>query len=82
MPLSKASHPAELVCALQLAESKDLKLDHVRHFILDECDKVLDTIGELPACLSGRSNAWLGCRVCTHKSPFMTCMHGKVPFKQ
>lgn len=24
-----------------------MKLDHVRHFILDECDKVLDTIGEL-----------------------------------
>ena len=31
---------------VQLAELKELKLDSVRHFILDECDKVLDTIGE------------------------------------
>jgi len=28
----------------QLAEEKHMKLEHVRHFILDECDKVLDTI--------------------------------------
>jgi len=25
-----------------------MKLEHVRHFILDECDKVLDTIGQPP----------------------------------
>ena len=29
---------------LDLVESGHLKLDHVKHFILDECDRMLDTI--------------------------------------
>ena len=32
----------------QLANDKDLKLNNVRHFIIDECDKVLDGLGKSP----------------------------------
>jgi ATP-dependent RNA helicase UAP56/SUB2 len=30
---------------LQLSREKHLKLDKVKHFVLDECDKMLDTMG-------------------------------------
>ena len=32
---------------LDLARQKDLNLKHVRHFILDECDKMLESLGKL-----------------------------------
>lgn len=32
---------------LALAREKDLSLKNVRHFILDECDKMLDSLGRL-----------------------------------
>lgn len=32
---------------LALARDKDLSLKNVRHFILDECDKMLDSLGRL-----------------------------------
>ena len=32
---------------LALARDKDLPLKNVRHFILDECDKMLDSLGRL-----------------------------------
>ena len=31
---------------VQLAQEKHMSLGNVRHFVIDECDKVLDTIGE------------------------------------
>jgi hypothetical protein len=31
---------------VQLANEKALKLGSVRHFVIDECDKVLDNVGE------------------------------------
>jgi superfamily II DNA/RNA helicase len=33
---------------LALARDKDLLLKNVRHFILDECDKMLESLGKLP----------------------------------
>lgn len=30
---------------LDLIRNKALKLDNIRHFIIDECDKMLDTLG-------------------------------------
>jgi ATP-dependent RNA helicase UAP56/SUB2 len=33
---------------LALARDKDLPLKNVRHFILDECDKMLESLGKLP----------------------------------
>ena len=35
---------------LQLVNEKDLKLNNIKHFILDECDRVLDSLG-LFVCL-------------------------------
>lgn len=35
------------VCVMQLGRNGDLKLGSVRHFILDECDKMLDKLGAL-----------------------------------
>ena len=32
-------------CVQQLAKEKALKLESLRHFILDECDKMLDNVG-------------------------------------
>ena len=32
---------------LALAKSKALNLKHVKHFIIDECDKVLESIGKI-----------------------------------
>lgn len=32
---------------LDLIRNKALKLDSVKHFIIDECDKMLDTLGML-----------------------------------
>ena len=32
---------------LALAREKDLSLKNVRHFILDECDKMLESLGNL-----------------------------------
>jgi ATP-dependent RNA helicase UAP56/SUB2 len=32
---------------LQLAEEKNLVLKNVKHFVLDECDKMLDSLGIL-----------------------------------
>jgi len=31
---------------LALAKSKALNLRHVKHFVIDECDKVLDSLGK------------------------------------
>lgn len=31
---------------LQLAKENSLKLNTVRHFVLDECDKMLEKLGE------------------------------------
>ncbi len=33
-------------CMLQLMQRKVLKLASVRHFVLDECDKMLESVGE------------------------------------
>ena len=33
---------------LALGRDKDLGLKNVRHFILDECDKMLESLGKLP----------------------------------
>jgi superfamily II DNA/RNA helicase len=33
---------------LALAKSKVLNLRHVKHFIIDECDKVLESLGKYP----------------------------------
>ncbi len=30
---------------LQLATEKTMKLENVRHFVLDECDKMLENLG-------------------------------------
>jgi superfamily II DNA/RNA helicase len=32
---------------LALAKSKALNLRHVKHFIIDECDKVLESLGKI-----------------------------------
>lgn len=32
---------------LDLIRNKALKLDNIKHFIIDECDKMLDTLGML-----------------------------------
>lgn len=32
---------------LQLVQKKHLKLASVRHFVLDECDKMLESVGKL-----------------------------------
>ena len=34
---------------LALANEKSLKLNHIKHFILDECDKMLETLGTFAA---------------------------------
>ncbi len=36
------------VCGLQLAKEGALPLKHVRFFVLDECDKMLEKLGEFP----------------------------------
>lgn len=33
---------------LALARDRDLSLKNVRHFILDECDKMLESLGMIP----------------------------------
>lgn len=33
---------------LALARNKSLNLKHIKHFILDECDKMLEQLGEWP----------------------------------
>lgn len=33
---------------LALARDKELSLKNVRHFILDECDKMLESLGMIP----------------------------------
>ena len=43
------------VCALQLAKNGNLNLKTIRHFIIDECDKVLESIGEHTIPPQGRS---------------------------
>ena len=35
---------------LALAREKDLSLKNVRHFILDECDKMLESLGMFNCC--------------------------------
>ena len=35
-----------MVFVLQLVQRKALKLSSVRHFVLDECDKMLESVGE------------------------------------
>jgi hypothetical protein len=37
---------------LALARDKDLSLKNVRHFILDECDKMLESLGNLLSFLA------------------------------
>lgn len=37
---------------LALARNKSLNLKHIKHFILDECDKMLEQLGEWP-CSAG-----------------------------
>ena len=32
---------------LELVQSGDLKLGNVKHFVIDECDKVLEEIGSI-----------------------------------
>ena len=31
---------------LELVRKKALKLDHIKRFVLDECDKLLDSLGK------------------------------------
>lgn len=35
---------------LDLIRNKALKLQSIKHFIIDECDKMLDTLGKLEVC--------------------------------
>jgi ATP-dependent RNA helicase UAP56/SUB2 len=37
---------------LALARDKDLSLKNVRHFILDECDKMLESLGKFSSLQS------------------------------
>jgi superfamily II DNA/RNA helicase len=42
---------ANIMCPcllLQLALEKDLNLKQIKFFVIDECDKVLEKLGELP----------------------------------
>ena len=39
---------------LGLLRSKDLKLEKLKHFVLDECDRMLEALGEC-ICASGTS---------------------------
>lgn len=39
-------HAPPLPCIQQLATEKALNLMTVRHFVVDECDKVLEKLGE------------------------------------
>ena len=34
---------------LGLTRSKDLKLDKIKHFVVDECDRVLEALGNFPS---------------------------------
>lgn len=43
---------------LALARNKSLNLKHIKHFILDECDKMLEQLGEWRC--PGRSSGGLG----------------------
>ena len=50
------------VYSLQLAAESTMKLGTVRHFVLDECDKMLENLGELKKCdcnLPATSTTWL-----------------------
>lgn len=38
---------------LALARNKSLNLKHIKHFILDECDKMLEQLGELLGVVPG-----------------------------
>lgn len=44
--MSLALSAASVCAALQLALEKDLKLGQVKFFVIDECDKVLEKLGE------------------------------------
>jgi hypothetical protein len=44
--LYSCSRSADLFLPDQLGKQKDLNLSHLRHFVLDECDKVLEKLGE------------------------------------
>ena len=35
---------------LGLLRSKDLKLEKLKHFVLDECDRMLEALGECTLC--------------------------------
>ena len=37
---------------VQLASDKTMNLGTVRHFVLDECDKMLENLGEFPLSLT------------------------------
>jgi superfamily II DNA/RNA helicase len=46
---------------LALARDKDLSLKNVRHFILDECDKMLESLGNLFSSLACLFQRYMFC---------------------
>ena len=44
---------------LQLALEKDLKLNQVKFFVIDECDKVLEKLGEWSTRIGMRLSSFL-----------------------
>lgn len=51
---------------LALARNKSLNLKHIKHFILDECDKMLEQLGEL-GWAAGRAKSQVG--TCARYTP-------------
>ena len=50
MNILTGQNDSSVSCVLQLMQRKFLKLASVRHFVLDECDKMLESVGE-SSCL-------------------------------
>lgn len=42
---------------LALVRNRSLNLKNVKHFVLDECDKMLEQLGECPGCALGAEKA-------------------------
>ena len=67
---------------LALARDKDLGLKHVRHFILDECDKMLESLGMYAFCVQSvfcdLENFWISylcyiaCFQSSHSASFLS----------
>lgn len=62
---------------LALARNKSLNLKHIKHFILDECDKMLEQLGEWQCWdwAFGTSAVWLIQEHCRAGRPFICHPH-------